>query len=447
MAAPDLSNLGNCVEDVYQAQVNPEAGPEDPSEYDALKQRLAACHLKLPLIYQQSVSSPFRAAVDAMGQEKFTRTVQQGRAGSVTAWYLFDISHVILQNGEGYMAFAGDAFQEVVSDLYDGFLSAEDRENVKRPEKGAIAPLVKWGIPEQGPYTLTTEGTQTMGIQAALVSLPPAYAKGGLPGWASLSHETAGHDILEADVGLRSELKSRVYNALQGLGTFVQDYWSMRIEEAAADVMGILNMGPAAGLGVIGFLRGVRKAGSGTAELLSQGSDAYHPVDVLRGYLAASAVRLLIFSGAKQWGDALGQEVDKDAGQIKIEGVPISLDEARQSARIVAETIATGKLTALEMHALGDIQNWRDTDEAIASGLSALLTGTGELPQEIAAGTYAAHAVAAAMTAAAAAGADIPRIFKRMQELLRKMHENNPCWGPLCVAHPGDIIGRISAYG
>jgi hypothetical protein len=32
---------------------------------------------------------------------------------------MFDIAHSILQNGEGYQETATDAFQEVVSDLYD----------------------------------------------------------------------------------------------------------------------------------------------------------------------------------------------------------------------------------------------------------------------------------------------------------------------------------------
>jgi len=36
-----------------------------------------------------------------------------------------DIAHAILQNGEGYLMRELDAFQEVISDLYDGFLSNE----------------------------------------------------------------------------------------------------------------------------------------------------------------------------------------------------------------------------------------------------------------------------------------------------------------------------------
>jgi exonuclease I len=41
---------------------------------------------------------------------------------------MLDIAHSILQNGEGFNEKATDSFQEVRSDLYDGFLSAEDRK-------------------------------------------------------------------------------------------------------------------------------------------------------------------------------------------------------------------------------------------------------------------------------------------------------------------------------
>ena len=45
------------------------------------------------------------------------------------------------------------ALQEVVSDLYAGFLSAEDRRGVKPPDHGVLPPLVLWGSAEAGPYT------------------------------------------------------------------------------------------------------------------------------------------------------------------------------------------------------------------------------------------------------------------------------------------------------
>lgn len=49
---------------------------------------------------------------------------------------MLDIAQAILQNGEDYQKEATDGFQEVVSDLYDGFLSAADRRGLKPPDQG-----------------------------------------------------------------------------------------------------------------------------------------------------------------------------------------------------------------------------------------------------------------------------------------------------------------------
>jgi hypothetical protein len=67
------------------------------------------------------------------------------------------------------------------------------------------------------------------------------------------------------------------------------------------------------------------------------------------------------------------------------------------------------------------------------------------LPLEVVAGTYAAHIVAAAVTAALERHADISLIFRRMLSLLKLMHDFNPSWGPLFVAHPSDVA-RHAAF-
>ncbi len=69
------------------------------------------------------------------------------------------------------------------------------------------------------------------------------------------------------------------------------------------------------------------------------------------------------------------------------------------------------------------------------------LRATEPLPPEF----YAAHAVAAAVTAAVAGGGDVPVIFDGMLNTLKQMFDRNPSWGPLRVAHPGDIF-RCLAY-
>jgi hypothetical protein len=148
-------------------------------------------------------------------------------------------ANAILQNADGYEQVATDAFQEIVADLYDGFLSAEDRRGVLPPDRGVIPPLVKWGNPQSGPYTWPVDATgQILGLQTGVVNLPPANVRMGLFAWAALGHETAGHDILHADTGLADELARAVWDALiKQKMTGLARYWSDRIDETASDVL------------------------------------------------------------------------------------------------------------------------------------------------------------------------------------------------------------------
>jgi hypothetical protein len=276
-----------------------------------------------------------------------------------------------------------------------------------------------------------------------VVNLPPANAHRGLFAWAALGHETAGHDILHADDGLQDEMSRQVRAAIAaaGLGGGLADYWSQRIDETASDVMGILNMGPAAGIGLVVYFRGLNAAFTGDATLRNDGpSDDPHPADILRGFLAAAAVRLLSFDGAVAWAEAIEQQTEKDVRQIRIGGVPISVDRAKQSCDIVANVIAAHPMNALNNHSLIDIQNWRNTDEAIMRELQqSLLTNT-PVNTSREAGIYAAHVVAAAAVAALEGKITIANIFQRMIAVLKKMHDANPSWGPLFVTHRGSIF-------
>ena len=67
------------------------------------------------------------------------------------------------------------------------------------------------------------------------------------------------------------------------------------------------------------------------------------------------------------------------------------------------------------------------------------------LASELASGTYAAHVVAAAVTAALKSKAEVLLVFGRMLSLLKPMHDGNPSWGPMYVRHPGNVR-RCRAY-
>ncbi|HEY7726627.1 MAG TPA: hypothetical protein VH880_14935, partial [Anaeromyxobacteraceae bacterium] len=404
--APDLSNLAPCVADARAAVASRLEGPPDPVSFDDLVARLDRARDELPPLYRTAVLDPFARTLRELGAAGFRRALDRDPRRQATALLLLDVAQALLQAAEGTEPRATPAFQEVVSDLYDGFLSAEDRRGVKPPDRGVVAPLVKWGRPDFGPYTLTVEATRSVGAAAGVVSLPPSHAGGALLGWAALGHETAGHDVLGADVGLEPELAAAVAAALRKAGfRSVADYWADRIGETASDVMGILNMGPAAAVGLVGYFRGLRGAIDGEEKLQAEGPDwDEHPADAARGYLAAAAVRLLAFAGREAWARQVEAWTDEDAPAVVLAGVRLSRVRARRAAAAVAGAIVRTPMASLEHHALGEIQTWRDGDERVAERLRATLASAEPLPEAFEAGTYAAHAMAAAVELAASPG-------------------------------------------
>jgi hypothetical protein len=443
----DVSNLAACAEEVRLAALDSTAGPPEPTDYDSLLKRIEASTEKLPPLYRDTFAGPFLKTLKDLGRDKFTTILLRDPSRERSAGLMLDLAQAILQNGEGFEAAATDGFQEVVSDLYDGFLSAEDRRGVNPPDKGAIPPLVKWGDPDAGPYTWPVDAASSFKVQAGVVSLPPANAHKGLLAWSALGHETGGHDIIHADTGLEGEIQDKVRSDLtKAKLTALADYWSERIDETASDVLGILNMGPAAGIGLIGFFRGLNAAFTRKPVLRNDGpEDDPHPADIVRGFLAASTVRMLEFKGAAAWGDLIEAETMKDVKQVRLSGKPVTTQQAKDSAEIVAQTIVGGKMKALEMHSFGQIQNWRDADEGTVASLVRILTTAQPLPDALGGGVFAAHAVSAAVMAALEKGANIQAIFDRMVVVLKRMHDANPSWGPLFVRHPGNMA-RDRAY-
>ncbi|HET7825474.1 MAG TPA: hypothetical protein VFK90_09070 [Anaeromyxobacter sp.] len=437
-----FEGLAATVEDARAAALVRSDGPPDPTVFDALRARLVKASANLPPSYRTAVADPLLRVLDELGPRRFSRLLAQDPQREGAARLLLDVSQAVLQHGERYAPRATDAFQEVVSDLYDGFLSAESRRGVKPPDHGVAAPLVKWGSAEAGPYTWPADATASLGARTAVVSLPAANARGGVLAWAALAHETAGHDILDADDGLRDELAGAVRARLLGahMPPAIADYWSSRIDETASDVLGVLNMGPAAAVGLIGYFRGLNGAWNGKPSLRNVGpADDPHPADIARAYLGAETVRLLSFDGAGRWADRLSAEADRDLGQIRLGGVAVAPEVAKRSAAIVAEAIAQTRLRALDGRAFQDIQDWRNADEAIVASLRTELgeraapfasASARPLAGPYAEGAYAAHAVAAGVYEAVGGAESPEQAMSGMIAMLDEMHERNPAWTP-----------------
>jgi hypothetical protein len=443
---PDLSRLSSCVKEVMDAVSDTDPGPADPTNYSQLRGRLEAVRNKLPPLYRDSFVLPYIETLDTLRESGFTRILIHDPYREGTAGLMLDAAQAILQQGEEYQLQATDAFQEVVSDLYDGFLSAEDRRGVKEPDKGVIPPLVKWGCVDCGPYTWPIDAAESLRVKAGIVNLPPYNSRQGLLAWAALGHETCGHDILGADTGLREELATAVYASVVGQDGFLAEYWVERIDETASDVMGILNMGPAAGVGLVGYFRGLNAAYGGTVKLRNNGpGDDPHPADILRGYLAAEVISLLKFTGKTLWAKALLAEIEKDLEQIILADTVVDPAKALASAKAVAKAVASNKCKSLEGHSLLDIQNWRDTDERYIRRVRTALRNNEPLREADTKGLYAAHVVSGAVIEAIASG-NVASSFKQMLGFLKTMHDKNPSWGPLYVRHPGDMTRHLGYH-
>lgn len=445
-----ITGLGFCQEEVRNATLEGDTGPADTTNFSELMGRLVSAKSKLPPLYRMELYEPFIHQLSDLGQDGFNEILLQDPKRESVAGLMLDIAHAILQNGEKYQEVSTDAFQELVSDLYDGFLSAEDRYGISKPPRAVFAPLVKWGRPKDGPYTWTYSATKNFGVNVPIVNLPPVHSRKGIIAWSAIGHETSGHDVLHAYDGFHSELAEELYKHLKnnGIATSLAGYWAERIDETASDVLGILNMGPAAGIGVVAYFRGLNAAWSNSEKLRNTGSASDpHPADIVRGYLAAEVIRRLNFSDSEKWAKIVENETDNDYTAIKLAGIAVSKADAQKSAKLVAEAVASTRTESLERHALEDVQNWRDTDEAIVDSLRQLYRTPQTLPDDFASGVYAAHAVAAAVyEAIAVSGTDkLPLLFERMISILKQMHDRNASWGPLYVSHPSNIF-RVKTY-
>lgn len=442
---PDISNLSNCINEVQSANSNvPTVLTFDSytSNYAQLLADLQTATPNLPHVYQQAAAQPLISFLNNLGQDKYLQ-IFQGQTTDDQSALLQQIvpdAALAILTYDGTVSQAVNAFQEVVSDLYDGFLSDEQRVSqsgtpINTPTYGIIPPLVKFGNEDSGPYTWPADATSdALGMGCGVVSLPPSQINGGILAWTALGHETGGHDVTHADKGLLDELASQVQTAvLNAFGS--QDlaaYWAKCIDETTADVCGYLNMGPCVGVGLIGYFRAL-----GDGKLRTSGStDDPHPIDLLRGYLGSNVVKYLGFSGASLWSQTIADETAKDNGPLSFvdqngnsSDFPVDFNTAVAATDVVAKTILTTKLNTLQGHSLQDIVDWHDQDQAAVDQLVTIYKSGGNLPATLQGpGFYASYVVAAAAQAGLQQGTDLGQTFSTMQSYLAQMHLQNPTW-------------------
>ena len=159
---PVVTGLDACQRDVVLAALDTDGGPPDPLDFPRCsadsRRRANACHR----CTARPCTRRYVARLHALGASGFAQILFRDPQRERTAGLMLDIAHAILQNGERFADTATDAFEEVVSDLYDGFLSAEDRKGIELPDTVVVPPLVKWGNPRFGPYTWPLDATRQL---------------------------------------------------------------------------------------------------------------------------------------------------------------------------------------------------------------------------------------------------------------------------------------------
>jgi hypothetical protein len=235
-----------------------------------------------------------------------------------------------------------------------------------------------------------------------------------------------------------------MYNGRQlPLADFAAGYWKYTMDETASDVCGLLNLGPAAGIGLAVLLISITEMRTGKRNLVSSGrlSDV-HPIHAIRVLLAADVIRNipdLDAHVAGMWADALEGIVDKyidnkneyvlytqtESGKEKNTEIPY--DDMRNTVKIVAKTLAFTPLMSLEGHSLSEINTWANSDETIALRIANELLDKKE--PSIISGKYedtiyAAHIISGAVIALANM-ADLQTTTDLAINALNKMYDTN----------------------
>ena len=355
----------------------------------------------LPPAYQTGYVTPLKAQVP-----RIEHLVQRfpGFGGSVETLF-----GAVQQHGAGYQhAPALRRFLAVISDLYRSFLSDDKRSKAGVQLSEILPPLATFKYNgDSGPFTIPVDSAgQIFGASIGVVSMPAVYADHPFL-WGALAHETGGHDVVHADDGLLTELQNQTLFAFGvksldmaaklSADQFMGALWAYWMDEAVADVYGLLNMGPSFAFNLValfsGLLGGGKSSGpqlrTNTGPVDAQGNLDPHPTDILRMGLAMGAIDSLSGLAPKtraSYNEAIQRLAEICAGsatQVKIEGIvtlgsahlPLSstqpLKTMMAAARKVGALIASTKLKSLGGHGIQQLETWDNGDEQIATRIEA----------------------------------------------------------------------------
>ncbi|MCA9462359.1 MAG: hypothetical protein KC590_09525 [Nitrospira sp.] len=395
-------------------------------------------------------------------------------------------------------------FSAVLSNFYRSFLDARRRANVDFPSVAQLPPLAVFlsrepeeGIfsGEFGPFSIPVNQIRSLfGGTVGVIVLPSTYAFHPLL-WSVLAHEVGGHDMLHADKTLLPEMEDLAKQCFDsgpgqyllksqklkhGQKELIGQLWSYWIEEAAADVLAVLNVGPSYGFSLAIFMGllsrhiteylnrlhipyqppSLIRLSSGTPkvtdpEAVQTGSNPnradvdHHPVDILRLYVTLGAIEgLNAYSPdlIKQYATTLEQliEICSEGGgdSIGVHGwLPVQgekwrrIDEEldfgvmRDSARLMGRLIGNTKFQAFNNHSFQDLETWDDHDEETAESIWTILAqnqqeGVRDMGDD-------AHLLAGATLAFLEKHGWYKSISNRLGQALENSFDRDAYWGVL----------------
>jgi hypothetical protein len=452
---------------------------EDFFEYDYFSSKSEALNIIsdgyniLPSIYHKTVLDPLKN-VFTNSYDELSGYLKRYPGRSIYRDY-FD---AIYQRKIGYMLKYTNAFEESCADIYDGFLSMEERVGVKFPDYQYYAPLVKWGQRYWGPYTWPVPAPQYQyevpGLAVSLVNLPPAWTR-NIVYWTVVGHEVAGHDIIRADDGLLNELEDIIVEQIKNdvvfkkeeevtyngrkipFTQFASKYWRQTMSEASADVLGVLNIGPARGLGLALDLISYREAIRGERVLSkSKRTTAVHPFDQLRILMSADVIRNLPGLDVEistKYADSL-QEIAERYGNGKSDFkliektksgdkdvVIIPYEPMREAVKIVANTVAFNSLNKLDGHSFNEINTWTNSDESLSQRIADDLYENKEpsIESKAEGDVFAAHILAGSALTLANSYVNLIDTTEIAVAALNKLYNKNRVFRGFPISHNSDM--------
>ncbi len=406
--------------------------------------------LLLPQAYTQAYVEPVQRGTPQL--------LALARAGRIRMSSVEIVTGGITQHGPGWpMTPELRRFVAVVSNLYRSFLDSARRADAGMPDRGAtLPPLAAFQHRgDDGPITITVDLiAKFLGGGVGVVGLPATFAAHPIL-WTALAHETGGHDVTHADTGLLEEFAAGLPGALRDVEADVglpagqlAAIWGHWIDEAVADVYGLLNAGPAfvENSAVVLAAMGGKATGALHPSLRMEcrddgrGTLDAHPADILRLHVALGAIDTLaglssrraatarISALAEAWG--VGSTVTL-AGAVPIGPQrALHLDHAlpreamARAAEAVGRHIASATMITLDHKPIQAIETWDDEDEARVSIIRDALaagrpsSGLGDDAQLLAAATAAAIEDAS----------NYPAITASLNDALDFSFETDPVW-------------------